>query len=130
MKCRKAVSADLIAKDVRRPRAEHLVAELARVLSRPLPEVAGDAPPKEIPIARAQVLLDGAPEHLLLHGLLTLNAIHSALKGPWLGHHDEIRRAADEMYQLSQRLTHKRDRLHKDLHIGFVGYVNATLTKH
>lgn len=96
------------------PEAVLLVAELAKVLGRPLPEVAADAPPKEIPYAQARVLLDGAPEHLLLHGLLTLDAIHSALTGPWIGQREEAERIAKEMFELHARITHKRDRWQRD----------------
>lgn len=97
------------------PTAELLIAELSKLLSRAAPVAAPDAPAKEVPLAQARVLLDGAPEHVVLHALLHLNAIHSAMKGPWLGHHEEMRRTAEEMYRLSQRITHKRDRWQKDL---------------
>lgn len=95
--------------------AELLVAELAKTLGRPLPEVVDGAPAKEIPFARARVLLDGVPEHLLLHGLVTLNAIHAALKGPWVGKHEETVRIANEMFELHQRIAYNMHLWQKEL---------------
>lgn len=95
--------------------AELMVAELGKVLGRPLPEVAADAPAKEVPVVQARVLLDGVPKHQVLQALLVLNALHSAQKDPWLARHEEIQSTAAELLRLHERLTHKRDRWQKDL---------------
>lgn len=99
--------------------AEMMVAELARILGRPLPEVAESVEAAglsaAIPFVRARVMLDGAPAHLVLHALVTLNAIYSALKGPWVGHREETTRIANEMFELHQRVAYKMPLWTKEL---------------